>query len=307
MGNEPQLTRANGYWRGRFQAMASDCEVLLEVDGQAEAAEVLRLVADEARRIEHKFSRYRRDNVLHRINTAHGARVEVDDETADLLDYAALCHRLSEGRFDITSGVLRRAWRFDGSDRLPAPELVQQLLAQVGWDKLDWQRPRLHLPAGMEIDFGGLGKEYAVDRAARLARAQTAASFVINFGGDLFINGPRREGAVWSIGVEDPRAGEPSALAQLKVRRGGVATSGDARRFLLKEGRRYGHILDPRTGWPVEGAPRSVTVVGPTCMEAGMLATFAILCGAGARDFLAAQGVPFLISDNPGQSEMTDR
>lgn len=296
MGREPQLTREEGYWRGRFSAMASDCELLLEADNQAAAATVLRLVADEAWRIEDKFSRYRQDNILHRINSACGAPVQVDEETADLLDYAALCHHLSDGRFDITSGVLRRVWRFDGSGRLPAPEQVAKILPCVGWDKVGWQRPLLRLPAGMEIDLGGIGKEYAVDRAAGLARAHGAANFVINFGGDLYINGPRRDGTVWNVGVEDPRAGGPSALTQLKVRKGGIATSGDARRFLLKHGRRYGHILDPRTGWPVQGAPRAVTVVGPTCMEAGMFATLAILHGEGAAAFLGAQGVPFFIS-----------
>jgi len=295
MRDEPRLTRGDGYWRGRFHAMASDCELLLEAADEAAAFATLRLVTDEAARIERKFSRYRDDNLLYRINRAGGAPVEVDEETAGLLDYAAQCHRLSEGRFDITSGVLRRAWHFDGGDHVPAAAEVTRLLAQVGWDKVEWQRPWLRLLPGMEIDLGGLGKEYAVDRAAAVARAQGATSFVVNFGGDLYIGGPRCDGTLWNIGVENPDAADPAALARLKVSKGGVATSGDARRFLLKGGRRYGHILDPRTGWPVEGAPRAVTVVGPTCMEAGMLATFAILHGPGARAFLEVQHVPFLI------------
>ncbi|MCC6207529.1 MAG: FAD:protein FMN transferase [Gammaproteobacteria bacterium] len=296
MLDEPRLMREDGYWRGRFAAMASDCELLVEVDNHEAAHALLREVADEARRIEAKFSRYRDDNLLFRINSAEGAAVEVDAETADLLDYAALCHRLSDGRFDISSGILRRAWRFDGSDRLPSPELVAEVRRMVGWDKVEWRRPVLRLPAGMEIDFGGLGKEYAVDRAAGIARARGATGFILNFGGDLFVDGPRRDGTLWNVGVEGPRATGPSVLAQLKVRQGGIATSGDARRYLQRDGRRYGHILDPRTGWPVEGAPGAVTVVGPTCMEAGMLATFAILHGPEARVFLEAQGVHFLIA-----------
>lgn len=165
----------------------------------------------------------------------------------------------------------------------------------VGWQRVEWRRPWLRLRPGMEIDLGGIGKEYAVDRAAARARECGAASFVINFGGDLFVSGSRGDGSPWNIGVEDPRAGDMAALARLGVRTGGVATSGDARRYLLRDGRRYGHILDPRTGWPVADAPRAVTVAAPTCLEAGMFATFAILHGAGARDFLAAQGVRFLI------------
>jgi len=153
----------------------------------------------------------------------------------------------------------------------------------------------LILPAGMEIDLGGIGKEYAVDRAARLVGEKADVDIVVNFGGDLFITGPRRGGGVWNIGVQDPCPDGPGILAQLNIRKGGVATSGDARRFLIRDGKRYSHILDPRTGWPVDGTPRSVTVVATTCMEAGMLATIAMLHGREARKFLEAQRVPFLI------------
>jgi thiamine biosynthesis lipoprotein len=220
----------------------------------------------------------------------------VDDETADLIDYAARCYDLSDGRFDITSGVLRAVWRFDGSANIPSSAAVQAVMARVGWHKARWQRPVLQLAPGMEIDLGGLGKEYAVDRAARLLRPHTTAEFLVNFGGDLYISGARRAGHPWVIGLDDPGASGARALGELHVQRGGVATSGDARRYLLKDGVRYSHILDPRTGWPVAGAPRAVTVVAATCLEAGVLATFALLQGGEARTFLVAQGVPFWIA-----------
>jgi thiamine biosynthesis lipoprotein len=292
----PELTQADGYWRGSFRAMAGPCELLLEVDDRALAQRMLTIAADEAVRIEHRFSRYRDDNPIHRINTSAGAPVTVDDETADLIDYAARCHEMSDGRFDITSGVLRRVWRFDGSDHVPADEVVQAVLHHVGWRKARWQRPVLQLEPGMEIDLGGLGKEYAVDRTARLLRQETDSGFVVNFGGDLYISGPRRDGAPWVIGLDDPQATGARALGELRVQRGGIATSGDARRYLLKDGVRYSHILDPRTGWPVTGAPHAVTVVAGTCLEAGVLATFALLHGSGARAFLETQDVPFWIA-----------
>ena len=291
-----ELTQADGYWRGSFRAMACPCELLMDVDDRPLAQRLLQVAADEARRIEHKLSRYRDDNAIHHINTANGAPVTLDDETADLMDYAARCHTLSDGRFDITSGILRRVWCFDGSDNIPVAEAVQAVLRHVGWQRLSWQRPVLQLAPGMEIDLGGLGKEYAVDRVVRLLRQETDACFVVNFGGDLCISGPRRDAAPWVIGLDDPEATGARALGELRVQRGGIATSGDARRYLLKDGVRYGHILDPRTGWPVTGAPRAVTVVADTCLEAGMLATFALLHGAGARAFLEAQGVPFWIA-----------
>jgi len=285
------LLRRQGYWEGEFTAMASPCAVLAEVDTAAEARCLLDIARGEAQRIEARFSRYRPGNIVHRINTSAGQPVEVDDETALLLDYADRCHTLSEGRFDITSGVLRRVWRFDGSDRLPEPAAIAALLPLIGWDKVLWERPRLILPAGMEIDFGGIGKEYAVDRSALLLQTETRSSFLINYGGDLFASGARRNDRGWQVGLDDPFATGQDSVGGLDIKRGGVATSGDARRFLLRNGVRYGHILDPRTGWPVPDTPHSVTVVAATCLEAGMLSTFAMLMGKQAETFLASQDV----------------
>jgi FAD:protein FMN transferase len=290
---EPVLARAEGHFVGRFQAMASPCEVLVDTSDPAAAGRALRLAADEALRIERKFSRYRAGNLIDRIHRAGGAPVRVDRETAQLLDYAATCHALSEGRFDITSGALRRVWRFDGGDRVPDAAAVREALASVGWARVGWTDRTLTLPAGMEIDFGGIGKEYAVDRAAGLIAARVDAPFLVNFGGDLFASGPRRGGVPWSVGIDDPGHTGEALVGRLELRAGGLATSGDARRFVMHEGRRLGHILDPRTGWPVEGAPRAVTVLASTCLEAGTLATLAILHGAGAAAFLAAQGAEY--------------
>lgn len=282
------------YFVGRFTAMASPCEVLTEAHDRAHAEQLTLVAANEAWRIEQKFSRYRTDNIIHAINYGHGAPVTVDDETAQLLDYAARCFELSNGAFDITSGVLRRAWKFDGSDRVPTAAQVAALLPLVGWHKLQWQRPTIALPPGMEIDLGGIGKEYAVDRALLLVKAQCAGSVLVNFGGDLAASGPRRNGQAWIVGIEAP-ASNHANIAQrvLEIRGGGIATSGDAKRYLLKDGVRYSHILDPHSGWPVQHAPRSVTVAASTCTEAGMLATFAMLRGAQAEEFLAQQGVKY--------------
>lgn len=271
--------------------MASPCEVHVAVADRRTAARVLHLVSREAWRIEAKFSRYRTGNIVHTINTSAGKTVRVDEETARLLDYASELFRLSEGRFDVTSGVLRRAWRFDGSDRLPSPAQVRDAVAQIGWPRVRWQRPTITLEPGMEIDFGGIGKEYAVDLAAALVAPLTEAC-LINFGGDLRALGPGHGGRPWRVGIE--AADERDVAARtVELFQGGLATSGDARRYLLKDGRRYGHILDPTTGWPIPDAPRSVTVAASTCTQAGMLATLAMLRGRDAEDFLQRQSVEY--------------
>jgi thiamine biosynthesis lipoprotein len=288
--------RVLDYFVGRFTAMAGPCEVLVDTDSAPRARHALELAQREARRIERKFSRYLPDSEVGRINGSEGRPVSVDEETAHLLDYAATCYEMSEGMFDITSGVLRRAWRFDGGDRVPAAASVDDLLRHVGWHRVAWAERTLTMPAGMEIDLGGIGKEYAVDRAANLIAADIPDAFVVNFGGDLFASGARRGGRPWGIGVEDPERAGQAAIDGIQLSQGGLATSGDARRFVLFQGRRLGHILNPKTGWPIDGAPRSVTVMAPTCVEAGTLSTLAYLQGAGAKRFLEAEGVQFRLA-----------
>jgi thiamine biosynthesis lipoprotein len=279
-------------YSGRFQAMGSPCELLCETGSHRDAEKWTAMVAGEAWRIQEKLSRYVDGNIIHRINSANGKPVEVDPETAQLLDFAEQLYSISGAAFDITSGVLRRAWTFDGSDNVPSKNEVKTLLHLVGWDKVTWRSPTLTLPAKMQIDLGGIGKEYAVDRAIVLLRASSAEPFLVNFGGDLAVTGPPQTRKAWTVGIEairekDAEISRPAKLIEL--RQGALATSGDARRFLLKDGIRYGHVIDPRTGWPVRDAASSITVAADTCTQAGMLSTLAMLKGLRAEQFLDSQ------------------
>jgi len=286
----PEVVALGDGYRFGFRAMASPCEVRIDTADPQLATRLGMMVEQEARRIEHKYSRYRDDNIVARINGASGEAVEVDEETAALIDYAQDIYTLSEGRFDLTSGVLRRVWRFDGSANVPARAAVRAVLPLVGWGKVAWRRPMLTLRPGMEIDFGGIGKEYAVDRCVLLIQAVSPSPVLVNFGGDLRVSGPRRDGARWRVAIESvDRTDATEGLLEIAV--GALTTSGDARRFLLKDGVRYSHILDPRTGWPVKNPPRSVTVAAPTCVEAGLLSTLAMMHGERAEAFLKREGV----------------
>jgi len=194
------LEQKQNNWHGTFKAMACPCEVIIETNDRDEAEQIVKVVATEAWRIEQKFSRYRDDNITFKINNSNGDVIEVDTETARLLDFSDQLYHMSDGMFDVTSGALRKAWRFDQSDNIPAQHQIDELLAVIGWDKVNWNNPHLQLAPGMEIDLGGLGKEYAVDRCVQLVREISPASVLINLGGDIAITRPRKDETRWTIG-----------------------------------------------------------------------------------------------------------
>lgn len=268
--------------------MGSPCEILCDTLSEGHADAAAQAAAAEAWRIEDKFSRYIDGNIVSRVNQSRGNPVTVDEETAQLLDFADTLYALSEARFDITSGVLRRIWRFDGSGNVPGAGEVAALMPLVGWSKARWQAPELTLLDGMEIDLGGIGKEYAVDRTVKLLRSAFDFPCLANFGGDLAVTGPARANKPWRVGIDARHPAE--AGRSIELREGALATSGDARRYLERDGKRYSHVIDPLNGWPVVDAAASITVAAASCTQAGMLSTLAMLKGPGAERFLAAQG-----------------
>jgi thiamine biosynthesis lipoprotein len=284
-----------GAWRClnfEFTAMASPCSLHIDTQDEALARQAAQQAIAEVYRIEQKFSRYREDSVVSRINRMAGSQaVTVDEETASLLDFADQLWQMSEGKFDITSGVLRRAWNF-GVPALPDPVRLQALLSLVGWPRVIRHAQSCHLPvAGMELDFGGFGKEYAADRAALLLLRSGLTHALVNLGGDVHATGarglPEVAGAPWRIAIQHPRSAD-EAVASIGLLQGGLATSGDYERFFEHEGRRYCHILDPANGWPVSDW-QSVSVLAANTTAAGAMSTIAMLKGAAAVDWLGQQ------------------
>ena len=246
----------------------------------------------EVRRIEQKYSRYRPDSVLSEINQRAGQLLEVDAETSALLGYGRECFQQSEGLFDLSSGVLRRAWNFKKA-QIPDDHTLKPLLARIGYGRLQVEGHCLQMPRDMELDLGGIGKEYAADAAATIARRFGAQWGMVDLGGDLHILGPQPDGSPWQLGVRHPRLpGE--AIASLPVYQGGMATSGDYERYFERDGRRYSHILNPHSGHPVQHWA-SVTVIAPTCLLAGTLSTIAVLKEAAGDAWLSEQNVSALL------------
>jgi len=282
-------------FRQTFRAMAAEHEIQLaapDIDRARRAADAA--IAD-VMRIEAKYSRYRDDSVTSRINgAAGGEEVAIDAETAALLRYADECYGLSGGLFDITSGVLRRVWDFRRDPPvLPTPAELASAVALVGWREVEWTAKAIRLPrAGMQIDFGGIGKEYAADRVATICLEHGMRHGLVNLGGDIRAIGPQADGTPWRVGIRHPRV-QDAAVAGFDLAAGALATSGDYERYFEIAGQRYCHILNPKTGMPVRYW-QSVSVVSPLCVVAGSCATIAMLLEADAPAFLESQGVQWL-------------
>ncbi len=300
------LSRLSQGWLFQFSAMGSDCEVHIAGNvSENHARNAAQVAIFEVRRVEAKYSRYRADSVVSQINAAagKGTPVPVDDETADLLAYADQMYWASDGLFDITSGVLSRAWDFRAG-RLPTRQALHTLRQCVGWSLTELERAPGHssfalLRTGMEIDLGGFGKEYAADRAAVLLQERSVRHGFVNLGGDIRIVGPRADGSPWQMAIRHPRE-EDRPLATIELPDGGLATSGDYERYFIgPDGERYCHVLNPQTGWPVR-AWRSISVVAPLCLAAGSTCTIAMLKGEDALPFLRKQASDFIAVDAQG-------
>jgi thiamine biosynthesis lipoprotein len=225
----------------------------------------------------------------------------VHDECVQLLNLADACYQQSDGLFDISSGILRLCWDFqDGAMPTPDPARIERTLARVGWHHVQRQGRQVRfLRSGMQLDFGGIVKEYAVDRAAALCRAAGIEHGMVEMGGDVAVLGPDPDGQPWVVAVQHPRDADATA-ARFALAGGALATSGDYARCVVVDGRRYSHILSPRTGWPVHGLA-SVTVAAERCVLAGGASTTAMLKEADGAAWLAELGLAHVWVDLEGR------
>ena len=283
-----------------FEAMGSACEVVLASHTQNEAESMAKLAIDEVLRIERKYSRYTTDSIIAKINQQAGCgALQCDDETWALFQFATQLFDKSDGLFDITSGVLRQAWDFKKPE-VPTSQKLEALLPLVGWQNVVLQDQSIALPlAGMEVDLGGFGKEYAADRAAQVLKEKGVTHGYVNLAGDMRFLGPKPTGEPWMIGIQDPRARD-QVVATLPITMGGLATSGDYERFFELNGQRYCHVLNPKTGMPVSYW-RSVSVTSPATVVSGCTTTMAMLKEADGLAFLQATGFDFFAIDHTGK------
>jgi thiamine biosynthesis lipoprotein len=275
----------------RFEVKASKYLMGTQVDATVMYGDILaarkRLVLAfrEMERIEGVLSAQRDTSEISRLNReASSAPIHVSRETFDILQRAKAYSARLGGLFDVTVGSLSELWGFSGPGEaaLPPDSAIETARATLGCSALifnDADTTVYFGRKGMKVDLGGIAKGYAVDRAAAVLRRYGIDDFIINAGGDLYVSGEKMPGEPWTVGIKHPRR-TSDMLATLKIGDAAVVTSGDYERYFIQDGRRYHHILDPRTGYPASES-RSVTVIADSAEEADALATWLFVLGDG--------------------------
>ncbi len=277
----PAQPDARGVRRVDFRALGTTCSIQFRHPDDATSNRFVAAALDWLCRFETKFSRFRPNSIVSKINAAAGREwVTVDSETEELLDMANHLHRLTDGILDPTMLPLLTLWDWKAiHTQLPENAAIESALALTGWSKLRREPGRVFLPhAGMGLDFGGFGKEFAVDQVVLIARQHGLTDVFIDLGRDLFGMGGNGWHPFWHVGIEDG-LNPGTCWGGLAVSDFAVAASGDYARRFEHNGVRYGHILDPRTGWPVANGMRAVTVLAPSCLQAGIFSTAIFVLG----------------------------
>lgn len=294
----PERFSAGTLHKMTFPAMGTTCEIQYVTSTPAHRIDFEHAAVAWVDRFEAKFSRFKPTSLISQINAAAGRDWVPVDEEMELL-----CH-LCDGIYAMTHGVLDptilplvRLWNWKAENpRIPTADQIEQARRAVGWEKVERADRMIHLPLpGMALDFGGFGKEYAVDVVARIARDHGLTDVLVDFGHDILASGAPPGRRAWHIGLEDPE--RPGSLAgSITLTGKGVASSGDYVRRFEVGGRRYGHIIDPRTGWPVSHGCTQTTVIADSCLQAGILSTTAFVLGLTGgieylRGFPGAEGL----------------
>lgn len=277
----PLLWSRDEWCRTKFPALGTDCQLIYRPPSRRQGMAYRDAAVAWVREFEQKYSRYREDSLISKINRAAGSEwVETD---AELESMFALCdhyHWCTAGVFDPTTLPLMKLWDYKALQPvLPSEEAIRAAMEVVGWQRVQRRARAVFLPLkGMALDLGGIGKEYAVDRVVDQARAFGISDLMVDFGRDVRCIGQSPQGGAWTVGLEHPIERE-RCWGGVAVTNRAVTTSGDYLRSVEIDGVRYSHIVDPRTGRPIHNGCHSASVVAPTCTEAGVLSTAALILG----------------------------
>ncbi|MEE2807766.1 MAG: FAD:protein FMN transferase [Verrucomicrobiota bacterium] len=273
---------ANGVRELKFKALGTECNIKIRLDSETQSLKFATDALEWIKNFEEKYSRYLDNSLVAIINSAAGQSwIEVDEDAERLLNVADEVFRKSDGVLDATMLPLARVWDWKKIHKqLPDEQQIQEALRLTGWDKVQRKSGKIFLPEkGMGIDFGGFGKELAVDALIEISRRHQIEDVLIDLGKDIYASGSNGKHNFWHIGIEDGK-NPGNCLTSLAISDRAVSSSGTYARHFIHDGKRYGHIIDPRTGWPTSNGIDSVTVIAKTCLEAGIHSTVCYILGA---------------------------
>ena len=264
--------------------MGSELRLSLWTTDPTKAASASDAIAHEFRRLEDLMSNWRNDSDIQKLNAAAGDHpVAVSTEIRDLLRTANQISEWTNGKFDVTFGVLSGLWKFDYQNEdatIPNPVEVARRRKLINYRDLKVDDPHgtaFLANKGMVANLGGIGKGYAVDRARDILDTAGFRNYMIQFGGDMYVAGNAHD-RPWRLGIQDPRGTDSHIFASIELSDSTFSTSGDYERFFIKDGRRYHHIIDPATGEPSIGC-RSVTIIAKSATIADGLSTGVFIMG----------------------------
>lgn len=238
----------------------------------------IREAFEALKKVDALMSTYKEDSEISILNRE--GKAQVSEETLEVIEDAIKFSNLTDGAFDITCRPLINLWkRAKKEEKVPTEEEIEEAISLVDYQRIILEANQIRLEKkGMQIDLGGIAKGYAVDKAIEALKKNGIKRALVNAGGDLYALGTDRQGEKWQIGVQDPRE-EDKIIDIIKVKDKAVATSGDYRRYFTLEGKRFSHIVNPKTGLTVQDVPMSVTIIGPDATTTDALSTGVFVLG----------------------------
>lgn len=265
-----------------LKLMGSRFDITVVASDSLSAIGYIDLAVQEITRIEDLISEWNPQTQTSKINQQAGVSpVKVDYELFSLIERSQVISKLTDGAFDITFAAADKIWRFDGSMKsLPTPEEVTKSVAKIGYQKIQLNKTdtSVYLPeSGMKIGFGAIGKGYSADKAKALLMEHGVVAGIINASGDMNTWGQQPDGQPWQVAITNP-LNKDHAFAMVPIINNAVVTSGDYEKYVLIEGKRYAHIINPKTGYPAQGIISS-TVFAPNAELADAMATALVVMG----------------------------
>ena len=264
-----------------FQAFGTSCKVKFSLTDDIEFKSISHEVISWIKSFEERYSRYLPTSWISKVNKSAGIEtVSLTAEDKLVLQAGSFAFFQSNQAVDPSCLPLTSLWQeAKASKRLPQEAEISQAKELVNWHNVQISENKIYLPfQGMGLDFGGFGKEFAVDLVSEKLKGLSCENFLVNFGGDIFASGFASKGVPWKIGIENPLDGDQPAFI-LNLTNMSLATSGNYRKYFDLKGNRYGHTIDDRTGYPTIHSELSASVISPRCLQSGVVSTSCLMAG----------------------------